>query len=109
MPSLHAFAGATYLLQILVSAFLAILFLQAGINKVADRRGDVEWLKGHFAKSLLAGTVPGALIAITMLEFCVGALSGVCFAVIIFSPDSTLGVDGALLYVIAVVALFVGE
>ena len=47
-----------YLLQAFVSAFLAILFLQSGIDKVVDRRGNLEWLKGHFAKSPLAGMVP---------------------------------------------------
>jgi hypothetical protein len=36
---------ATYLMQILASAFLAILFLQSGIDKILDRRGNFEWLK----------------------------------------------------------------
>jgi len=45
-------------MQILVAAFLAILFLQSGIDKIVDRRGNLEWLKGHFAKSALAGVVP---------------------------------------------------
>ena len=109
MPSLHAFAGATYLLQILVSAFLAILFLQSGINKVADRRGNVEWLKGHFAKSPLSGTVPGLLSAITILEISAGALSAIGCAVIIFSHDSTLAFYGAVISAIAIVALFFGQ
>jgi len=48
-------------MQILVAAFLAILFLQSGIDKIVDRRGNLEWLKGHFAKSALAGVVPAML------------------------------------------------
>ena len=66
---------ATYVMQILASAFLAILFLQSGIDKVVDRRGNFEWLKGHFAKSPLAGIVPALLICITILEIAAGALS----------------------------------
>ena len=58
MVDLHTPEGAMYLLQAFVSAFLAILFLQSGIDKVVDRRGNLEWLKGHFAKSPLAGMVP---------------------------------------------------
>ena len=58
MPTVHTFDSAIFLLQILVSAFLAILFLQSGIDKVVDRRGNLEWLEGHFAKSPLAGIVP---------------------------------------------------
>ena len=59
---------ATYLMQILASAFLAILFLQSGIDKIVDRGGNFEWLKGHFVKSPLAGFVPALLICITILE-----------------------------------------
>jgi uncharacterized membrane protein YphA (DoxX/SURF4 family) len=79
MPSLHTPEGATYLLQTFTSAFLAILFLQSGIDKVMDRRGNLEWLKGHFAKSPLAGTVPALLTAITILELAAGVLSVVIY------------------------------
>ena len=60
MLSLHMIENSSWLLQILVSAFLATLFLQSGIDKVVDRRGNVEFLQGHFAKSPLAGMVPHA-------------------------------------------------
>ena len=49
---------ATYMMQIFASAFLAILFLQSGIDKIVDRRGNFEWLKGHFAKSPLLESSP---------------------------------------------------
>ena len=80
---------ATYLMQILASAFLAILFLQSGIDKILDRRGNFEWLKGHFAKSPLAGIVPALLICITILEVAAGALSAVGCVLIILLKDST--------------------
>ena len=70
MPNLHTPEGATYLLQAFASAFLAILFLQSGVDKVVDRRGNLEWLKGHFAKSPLAAMVPLLVTAITILEIC---------------------------------------
>ena len=80
---------ATYLMQIFASAFLAILFLQSGIDKILDRRGNFEWLKGHFAKSPLAGIVPALLICITILEVAAGALSAVGCVFVILSRDST--------------------
>ena len=43
------------LAQLFTCAFLAILFLQSGIDKVVDRSGNLEWLTGHFASSPLAG------------------------------------------------------
>jgi hypothetical protein len=109
MPSLHLFPGATYLLQILVSAFLAILFLQSGIDKVVDRRGNLEWLQGHFAKSPLAGIVPVMLSVITMIEIVAGALSGIGCASLILLHDSTVAFYGAVISAMAIVALFFGQ
>jgi uncharacterized membrane protein YphA (DoxX/SURF4 family) len=98
-----------YLLQILASAFLAILFLQSGIDKVVDRCGNMEWWKGHFAKSPLAGIVPALLTAITILETAAGALSAIGCVVIIFARDSTVAFYGAVVSAIAIIALFFGQ
>ena len=43
------------LMQIFAVSFLAILFLQSGLDKVFDWKVNLEWLKGHFADSILAG------------------------------------------------------
>ena len=100
---------ATYLMQILASAFLAILFLQSGIDKILDRRGNFEWLKGHFAKSPLAGIVPALLICITILEVAAGVLSAVGCVFVILSRDSTVALYGAAISAVAVLALFLGQ
>jgi hypothetical protein len=100
---------ATYLRQIFASAFLAILFLQSGLDKIVDRRGNFEWLKGHFAKSPLAGSVPARLIGITILEVAAGALSGVGCLLIILLKDSTIAFYGAILSAAAITALFFGQ
>ena len=100
---------ATYVMQIFASAFLAILFLQSGIDKVVDRRGNFEWLKGHFAKSPLAGIVPALLICITILEVAAGALSAVGCVFVILSHDSTIAFYGAVVSAVAVLALFFGQ
>src|SRR5437899_7012214 len=97
---------AIYLVQIFVCAFLAILFLQSGIDKVVDRRGNLEWLKGHFAKSPLAGIVPALLICITILEVAAGALSAVGCVFVILSRGSTVAFYGAAISAVAVLALF---
>jgi uncharacterized membrane protein YphA (DoxX/SURF4 family) len=109
MPTLHTLDSAIVLLQVLVSAFLAILFLQSGIDKVVDRRGNLEWLKGHFAKSPLSGIVPTMMTAVTILEIAAGALSAVGCVVIIFAWDSTVAFYGALISAIAILALFFGQ
>ena len=106
---MHTSEGVIYLLQILASAFLTILFLQSGIDKIADRRGNLEWLTAHFAKSPLGGIVPAILTAITILEIAAGALSAIGCLMIMISRDSTLAFYGAIIAAIAIVALFFGQ
>ena len=109
MSALHTSTGATCLLQIFASAFLAILFLQSGIDKVVDRRGNLEWLKGHFAKSPLAGIVPALLTIITIVETAAGALSAIGCVFVVVLRDSSVAFYGAVISAVAVIALFFGQ
>jgi hypothetical protein len=102
-------SGAIFIMQILLSAFLAILFLQSGIDKVVDRRGNLEFLKGHFAKSPLAGMVPLLVTVITVLEIATGALSALGCVLIILMRDSTVAFYGAVLAAVSITALFFGQ
>jgi len=102
-------AEANYVMQIFVSAFLAILFVQSGVDKIVDRRGNLEWLSGHFSKSPLAGMVPALLIAITILELAAGVLSAVGCLLVILLKDSTIAYYGAILSAAAITALFFGQ
>jgi diacylglycerol kinase len=109
MPNLHSPDSAFYILQILVSAFLAILFLQSGIDKIVDRRGNRAYLEQHFAKSPLAGTVGPMFAVVTILEVSAGALSGVGCAVLLLTHDSTVAFLGAIVGGINLTALFFGQ
>jgi hypothetical protein len=109
MPALHNLGQAIYLMQILSAGFLAILFVQSGSDKVIDRRGNLDWLKGHFAKSPLAGTVPALLAIITILELAAGAFSAIGCVLLIFLHDSTVAFYGAVISAVAIIALFFGQ
>ncbi|PYJ00369.1 MAG: DoxX family protein [Verrucomicrobia bacterium] len=109
MPALHTSAQAIYLMQTFTAAFLAILFLQSGIDKIVDRRGNLEWLKGHFAKSALAGVVPAMLTTITILELAAGILSAIGCLFVLLSRDSTVAFYGAIISAIAIISLFFGQ
>ena len=62
-------------------AFLAILFLQSGLDKVFNYKGNKEWLAGHFANSPLKNMVGLMVPLITILEVASGAF---CAAGIVF-------------------------
>jgi diacylglycerol kinase len=109
MLNVHSPEVAFYILQILVSAFLAVLFLQSGIDKVVDRKGNREYLNEHFARSPLAGTVGPMFAVITILEISAGALSGVGCALLLLTHDSTVAYLGAVVASVNIVALFFGQ
>jgi len=99
----------SYLLQLLVSAFLAILFLQSGIDKIVDRQGNLQWLSGHFAKSPLAGTVPLLFTVLTIIEVSAGTLSGIGFLALLFAHNPAIAFYGAIVSAVAILCLFFGQ
>src|SRR5207237_9777806 len=52
-----------------------ILFIQSGLDKVFDWKGNLEWLNGHFSKTFLKGTVAPMLATITLMETLTGFLA----------------------------------
>ena len=98
-----------FLLQLFVSAFLAILFLQSGIDKIIDRQGNLQWLSGHFAKSPLAGMVPIMFGVLTIIEVAAGTLSGIGFLALLVAHNSTIAFYGAIVSAIAILCLFFGQ
>src|SRR5258705_3282252 len=109
MPNLHTPESAYYILQILISAFVAIVFMQSGIDKIVDRSGNRAYLDEHSAKSPLAGTVGPMFAVVTILEVSAGALSGVGCALLILTHDSTVAYLGAIVGGINLTALFFGQ
>jgi uncharacterized membrane protein YphA (DoxX/SURF4 family) len=109
MPNVNSPDHAAFILQVLVSAFLAILFLQSGLDKVIDRRGNRAYLDEHFAKSPLAGTVGPMFLVITILEIAAGALSAVGCVLLLLHRDPTVAFIGAVTGGLNIVSLFFGQ
>jgi hypothetical protein len=109
MPNLRSPEWALYILQIFVSAILAVLFLQSGLDKVIDRKGNRAYLDEHFANSPLAGTVGPMFFVITILEVTAGALSGVGCLLLLITRDPRVAFLGALVAAVNLIALFFGQ
>jgi len=106
---MQARVTTVYLFQLLTCAFLAICFLQSGIDKIVDRRGNLEWLKGHFAKSPLAGVVPLLFSVLTIVELAAGVLSGIGFLALLVAHNPTIAFYGAVVSAVAILCLFFGQ
>lgn len=97
------------LLQVFISAFFAILFLQSGIDKIADWNGNYVWLKGHFENSSLKNFVPFMLGTITAFEIFAGIFSAAGVFALIFFENAFFSVYGLLFSAVSLLCLFFGQ
>ena len=109
MPPFDSARFTLWLPQLLCAAFLAILFLQSGLDKVVDWKGNLGWLTGHFAKSPLKGVVAPMLAVITLLELAAGALSAAGAVALVLNGNPFLGYLGAVLSAVSLLGLFFGQ
>lgn len=96
-------------IKFLSAIFLAILFLQSGIDKLVDWKGNLEWLTGHFANSPLGGMVPIMLGTITLVELAAGVLSGIGSVTLFLNNDPAFALLGAQVSALSIVMLFFGQ
>jgi uncharacterized membrane protein YphA (DoxX/SURF4 family) len=94
---------------LLAALFTAILFIQSGLDKVFDWKGNLGWLTGHFEKTFVAGMVPIMLATITVMEIATGLLAAAGIVYFLAAGSLSLifisGVTGAL----TLIALFFGQ
>ena len=109
MPALSDSTFPHWLAQAFTAAFFAVLFLQSGLDKVFDWKGNLGWLTGHFAKSPLRGVVPLMLGVITLLEVSAGAASAVGFVQLLASGETRVALVGVALAGVALLSLFFGQ
>jgi hypothetical protein len=109
MPSLDSNLFPLWLVQVLCSLLLAITFLQSGLDKVIDWKGNLGWLSGHFSKSPLRGVVAPLLLTLTVLELATGALCAAGLVPLLLSGGTRLALWGVALSGLTFVALFFGQ
>jgi len=100
------FSNAT---EILLLVFLTITFLQSGIDKLLDWKGNLGWLTGHFSKTIFKGTVPVLLSVVLVLEMLSGILCGVGVFEFAVEGETMFGLYGATLSAITLLMLLLGQ
>lgn len=95
--------------SILVLLFLAITFVQSAYDKVFAWKGNVEWLKGHFAQTILKNNVPLALFIILVLELITGVLTLVGCVELWVNGGKTWGLYGAIFSSVTLIFLLLGQ
>lgn len=98
-----------HIIKVFLASFLAILFLQSGLDKIFDWKGNLGWLRGHFSKTFLKGRVPLLLGIVTVTEILAGGCSLVGLVQIIVYLKSHIAYYGALLSALSLIMLFFGQ
>ena len=96
-------------IQLLITAFLAVLFLQSGLDKVVDRDGNTAFLRDHFQTSPLAGQAELLLSVVTVFELVTGVLTGLGTIAFLFWGGTSFAYAGAVLGATTIVMLFAGQ
>lgn len=102
-------AIARNLPALFAALLVSILFIQSGLDKVFDRRGNLEWLTGHFSKTFLAPFVPFMLATITLMEIAAGVVSAVGIVYFLVTSSAVLMFAASVISAFAITALFFGQ
>ena len=81
--------NAIEIVQILSSIFFAIVFFQSGIDKVIDRKGNINFFENHFKNTLFHKIYAQALTALMLLEIIAASLCayGCLYSIIYKNTD----------------------
>ena len=94
---------------IFAALLVAILFIQSGLDKVVDWKGNLGWLTGHFSKTFLAPMVPMMLVTITIMELATGILAAVGVIYFVVSASAIVIFYASVIGAASITALFFGQ
>ena len=98
-----------WLAQGFVGAFLAVLFLQSGLDKVLDWKGNKAYVTGYLEKTPFRRVSGFLFFIITLLEVLAGIASAAGVLSTVLLRQTQLGLLGAFLAAASVLSLFLGQ
>lgn len=94
---------------VLVTLMVAILFIQSGLDKVLDWKGNKDYFTDHFKNSALKGMAPLLLPIITLTELLAGFLSAIGIVTLLVWDNPDFGMVGTFFGALSIVMLFFGQ
>lgn len=98
-----------HITEIIILVFLAITFLQSGFDKIADWKGNIEWLKSHFAETILKNRVPFSVGLILALEMVAGILAIIGILSILINQNTEIALLSGIISCITLLLLLLGQ
>ncbi|MDD3459102.1 MAG: DoxX family protein [Weeksellaceae bacterium] len=98
-----------HLAEIFILLMLAIAFLQSGVDKAVDWKGNLEFMQQHFSKSPFKNMVKTNLFIVTVLELISGTLALVGAVLLFVNGQDGVAKLAAVLSAITLGCLFTGQ
>ncbi len=95
--------------EILLLLILIVTFVQSGLDKITDWKGNIAWLREHFARTFLKNVIPFSVAVILILEIIAGLLCILGLIRILTDNDTTFGFYGAVLCCVTLLLLLLGQ
>ena len=97
------------ILKILVLMFPAVVFLQAGLDKLFNMKSNAQYIQSVFAKTALSSVSVLLFVLLVILELAAG-LHAVAGAIMLYiSGDAMLGFLGRVISTITLLGLLAGQ
>lgn len=91
------------------AVLVAVLFIQSGLDKALDWKGNLDFLTSHFSKTPLKGTVAPMMATITLMELATGILAVAGIIYFLITGSTNLIFWAAAVGSATIIALFFGQ
>jgi putative oxidoreductase len=97
------------ILQVMISLFAGVLFLQSGFDKIIDFKGNKAYIESVFAKTIFQGFAGILFVIILILEVLAGFFAFFGGIFYFFEGQADFAILGLELSLLSILCLFVGQ
>lgn len=94
---------------VLILIFFSIVFIQSGMDKIIDKKGNLTFLMSHLEKVFSRVLIKVAFYIVTFLEIASGMLCFIGLVQLLFFKQKYLGLIGIVLGSVALLILLFGQ
>ena len=95
--------------EILILVFIIITFLQSGLDKVFDWKGQIAWLNGHFKGTFLGAMVPFLVGVLVVFDILASVLAGIGIYQLSVHDIAEIALYGSITAAITLLMLLFGQ
>ena len=103
------FKNPLFLCQVLIAVLMSICFIQSGLDKIIDRKGNLEYFYKHFKNTPIKHITGFCLTFITFVELAGGLLCAIGIPYAFIKSDVTLIASGLIILSLNIILLFAGQ